>query len=148
MPGAVTQSTPQRLLALNAAINETAPGINLHEYRAFLFVAEHEGACQRDVRDFLDIPQATASRVLTNLNGRGHGLLHSEPKGREHKLRVSPKGHRLLTRLAVLLGCFCVAPAANSILSQFEIGSASAMSTFASGYDACGDRHRFSCDVS
>lgn len=139
-------TVPKRLLALQSTVVESAPGITSPELRAFLFVADNEGACQRDVRNFLDIPQATASRVVGNLKAGNFDLIHCEMKGRQHELRLSPKGRQLLARLACILGCFCATPAANSILNQFEVGPS--LSSFSPMYDPCRDEHRFGCDVS
>ena len=144
--GRSLETVPRRLLALQSTVVETAPGITSPELRAFLFVADNEGACQRDVRDFLDIPQATASRALSNLKSGNFDLIHCELKGRQHELSLSPKGRQLIARLACILGCFCAAPAANSILNHFEIGPP--MSSYSHAYDACRDEHRFGCDVS
>lgn len=140
------QTVPERLLGLHQAIVETAPGISSGEYQAFLFIAGNEGVSQRDVREHLDIPQATASRLLANLNGSGHALLECTPVGRHQELRLAPKGRQLLARLAVLLGCACMAPAASGILCQFEVEPTEL--SHAASYDACLDPAVFTCDVS
>lgn len=137
---------PERLLRLHNTIVETAPGITSPEYQAFLYVASNEGASQRELCQHLDLPQATASRALANLNGRGHGLIETLHKGRQCELSLAPKGRQLLARLTVLLGCVCIAPAADGILSQFEVEPA--VMVHAPGYDVCLDDTVFSCDMS
>lgn len=142
------KTLPGRLLELHKEIMGSAPGISSPEYQAFLYVADNEGARQRDVCEHLDIPQATASRILTNLACTGYDLLHCTSKGRHHELKVSPKGRQLLARLAVMLGCAAIAPAGISILAQFEVEPAATRPTHTPTYDICRDPHVFSCDVS
>lgn len=140
------ETVPARLEQLHRAITDAAPGITSAEYRAFLFVADHEGVNQRQVCDHLDIPQPTASRAISSINGHGHGLIECEEKGRQHAIRLSAKGRRLLATLAVMLGCYCVAPASDAILSQWE--AETSQNSYTHAYDACTDDTVFSCDVS
>lgn len=104
----MTASPAARLRAIYSTIREAAPGISHEEAHAFLYVSEHEGACQRDAQDALGIPQSTASRVINRLNGRGFGLIHSEPdptSRRRMNMHLTHKGRTLLAQLTVLLGC-------------------------------------------
>jgi DNA-binding MarR family transcriptional regulator len=141
---------PGRLLALHDTVVEAAPGITSGELRAFFYVADNEGTRQCDVRDHLDIPQATVSRALSNLQSEALNLVECTPKGRHHELRMSHKGRQLLAALAVLMGCCIIAPASDGILSQFEIKPSQEVGAHAHapGYEVCLDPTVFSCDVS
>ena len=114
------ESVPGRLARLHQAIVEAAPGITTAELRAYFYIADNEGVNQRQVCQHLEIPQATASRAISNINCDGHHLVECEEQGRQHAIRLSPKGRQLLATLAVLLGCYCVAPASDAILSQWR----------------------------
>ncbi|MEH3064924.1 MAG: helix-turn-helix domain-containing protein [Methylobacterium radiotolerans] len=142
----MNQSVPARLGRVHREIVSTAPGITSAELQAFFYVAENEGANQRQVCEHLELPQPSVSRALSRLNTSGHDLIECEEIGRQLAIRIAPKGKQLLARLAILLGCFCAAPASNSILSQYEIEASP--DVYSHAYEACSDPRVFACDVS
>ena len=140
------QSVPGRLAQMHRAIIDAAPGITTVELRAYYYIADNEGVNQRQVCQHLDMPQASVSRAIANINGDGHQLVECEEQGRQHAIRLSPKGRQLLATLAVLMGCYCVAPASDAILSQWEIEASP--ENYSHAYDMCADPTVFSCNVS
>jgi DNA-binding MarR family transcriptional regulator len=136
------ETVPARLGKLYREIAQLTPA----ELQAFLFVADNEGASQRQVSESLAMPQPTASRAITGLKPAGHDLIQAAKTGRQRALSLSPKGKQLLARLAVLLGCFCAAPAASAILCQFEVEASP--ENYSHAYDPCQDPRVFTCDVS
>jgi DNA-binding MarR family transcriptional regulator len=139
-------SVPQRLRLLNQEIVRTAPGILSAELQTFLFVADNEGVCQREVCEGLSLPQPTVSRYLKNLGHAGLQLIRCEGTGRERPLRLSHKGREFLGRMAIILGCLAGTAAAAPILCQFDIEPE--IATPYPGYDVCRDPRTFQCDVS
>lgn len=138
----MADSPVDRLRAISDALATAAPGISHDEYRAFLHVADHPGASQREVQDALGIPQSSASRHLANLNGSGFGLVDAEAcLGKRTNLRLSPKGRQLLAQLSLILGCFVAAHC--SLLDDIDCSTPSSP-----GYDRCADPAIFSCDLS
>lgn len=112
-------NTIRRLSEIDRAITEAAPAISPEEYRAFLFIAENDGASVKDVTTALQVPQSTVSRAVSNLNGsvpgqaKGFGLISAETdpvSRRKLRLHVTDRGHVLLARIAIILGCMLGSP--------------------------------------
>lgn len=145
-----SSATPaQRLFDICKVIDEHAPGITSDEYKAFLYVAQNEGATVSDVKNTLEVPQSSASRMLQNLNGSGFGLIEADVREdcrRFRVMRISPKGRQMLARLAILLGCF--GGISTGTMTAFDLMRDDPQQASATRYDPCQDGHTFFCNQS
>jgi DNA-binding MarR family transcriptional regulator len=77
------KTIPIRLAELTEIVQEEAPTMNVEEYRAFLFIADHEGTIITQVQQHVRLPQSTTSRAIKRLGVGKHRLIVPQKDGRQ-----------------------------------------------------------------